>query len=193
MLVATLLVAVLVIGALHTVGTVYRIRRLNLDRIAGPAMAHELMSEILSLAYEDPEHPGSALGINPGEVAGNRTTYDDVDDYHGWSSGAVGRDGVARTGYPGWSFMVSVARLNPTTLGTSTTDTGLKRVSILAFSPTGTMLQIVGLRARGGALQQTRPVAASVVSHVAVELRSGNAVRPQYASATLSNHVPDAN
>jgi hypothetical protein len=193
-MISTALVGILVVAALNTISMVFRTRRLNADRLAGPTLAQNLMTEILSMPYTDPQNPGGANGVNVGETAGNRSTYDDVDDYHGWSNAsAVNRDASARAGYTGWSHSVAVIWINPTTLATSATDTGVKRVTVTVMSPAFVARSLVALKSRVGVLEQTRPLAAPVVSWVGVELRAGASSRSQFAGAPTLNHVPDAN
>ncbi len=52
-----------------------------------------------------------------GEIADDRRTFDDVDDYHGWfASPPQLRNGDPIDMYEGWSRGVSVSRVNPATL-----------------------------------------------------------------------------
>lgn len=195
-IISTALVGILVVAALNAVGMAFRTRRLNADRLAGSTLAQNLMSEILSMPYEDPENPGGANGVNVGETAGNRSTFDDVDDYHGWNNAnAVNRDASVRTGYTGWTHTVAVVWVNPTTLATSAADTGVKRVTVTVMSPAPAFVarSLVALRSRVGVLEQRRPLAAPVVSWVGVELRAGASARSQFAGVPTPNHVRDAN
>lgn len=86
--ISTVIVAVMLTSALQAVGAArLGLRKLN-DRSVGMLLAQDLMAEILQEAYADPAY-GSDSGIGPGsdEVAtGNRSLYDDVDDYHGWQA-----------------------------------------------------------------------------------------------------------
>ncbi|MFH1777677.1 MAG: hypothetical protein ABH952_09005 [Candidatus Omnitrophota bacterium] len=52
-------------------------------------LANDLMEEIKSRRFDENIYPGgpvtpAALGIDTGENANDRTTFDDVDDYHNW-------------------------------------------------------------------------------------------------------------
>jgi hypothetical protein len=193
-LISTALVGLLVVAALKSVGMVFRTRLMNADRLTGPALAQDLMSEILSMPYEDPQNPGGAIGVDVGETSSNRTTFDDVDDYNLWGSvNAVARDASARAGYTGWNLSAAIVWINPTTLAASVTDTGIKRVTVTAVSPTGVSRQLVALRSRAGALEQSRPIAASVVSWVGAELRAGDSARSQFSAAPQLNHAQGAN
>ena len=66
------------------------------------------------------------------DAGGNRTEYDDVDDYHGWVAGPPQeRDGTALPGLTGWQRSVSVDYVDPdvpeTVVGS---DQGVKRVTV---------------------------------------------------------------
>ncbi|MBI4845768.1 MAG: hypothetical protein HY810_04755 [Candidatus Omnitrophica bacterium] len=53
-------------------------------------LANELMEEIKSRRFDENTYPNepvniALLGIDSGEVASNRQTFDDIDDYNGWN------------------------------------------------------------------------------------------------------------
>jgi hypothetical protein len=74
------------------------------------------------------------FGLESGESTGNRSLFDDVDDYVGWtSSPPVNRSGIAIPGMTGWTHTVSVAWADPVTLGnTNSINTGLKKITVTA-------------------------------------------------------------
>jgi hypothetical protein len=193
-LICTFLVGVMTVAALNAIGMVFRTRRMNSDRLTGPGLAQDLVAEILSMSYEDPQNPGGAIGVNVGESAANRTTFDDIDDYNGWTStNGVGRDASARSGYTGWGHGVAVVWINPTTLAVSASETGLKRITVTVTSSGGVARSLVALRSNLGAVEQTRPISATAVTWLGAELRAGSSTRSQYAGAPTTNHVQDAN
>ena len=52
--------------------------------LTGSLLAEGLMNEVSALAYVDPS--GSAtIGLDSGEFAGDKTTFDDVDDFDNWT------------------------------------------------------------------------------------------------------------
>jgi hypothetical protein len=186
---STAIVGVMIVAALNAAWMVTRTQRLNADRLTGPGLARDLLAEIMSMPYEDPQNPGGANGVDSGETSGTRSTYDDVDDYHGWSSSnGVTRAGTARTGYTGWSHSVTVTwaeRVSGTTF--TTYDTNLKRITVTVTSPTSTVTQLVGLRSRYGALEQTLPIIAAPVGWLGLELRTGTGTQSWYSAAPLAN------
>ena len=55
-------------------------------QVTANAMATELMEEILAKPIADPDDQNLTPGPDLGETAGSRRTFDNVDDYHGYSS-----------------------------------------------------------------------------------------------------------
>lgn len=97
--IASLLVGVTLVASLETVGSVYRTQRLNATRLTGSCLAMELMSEILTMSYEDPETSSLLIGRETGESASNRSDFDDVDDYDNYNSlGTKSKSGAAVAG-----------------------------------------------------------------------------------------------
>jgi MSHA pilin protein MshD len=190
--VATAIVGVMIVGALEGAGMVARSKRLVADRLTGPGLAHDLMAEILTLPYVDPNTGSTAIGPDAGESS--RVNFDDVDDYHNWTSvNAVARDGSARSGYTGWSQTVAVAWASRTDTTTSGSDTNLKRITVTVTSPTGEATQVVALRARYGALERDLPIATTAVRWSGIELRAGASTRAQFGATSLTNLATDAN
>lgn len=70
-----------------------------------------LIAEIMSKNFADPQQPNNPLGLDTGEVALARNTFDDVDDYNGYSDGppvAVGGAAMDGPNYSRFSRSVSV-------------------------------------------------------------------------------------
>ncbi len=193
--VATLIVGVMVVAALNGLGMIVKTQRLNADRLTGPGLARDLMAEIMSMPYADPQTPGAALGLDAGESNASRTTYDDIDDYHGLSSADTkAKDGTSRSGFTGWSQAVTVTwaeRIGGTAWGAY--DTELKRITVTAVSPAGVTSQLIALRSKSGALEQSTPLAMATSSWLGVELRVGTSTRSQFMAAPLTNLAPDTN
>lgn len=131
--VSTLIVAILLVSALNTVGAAQSGRRLGTERLRAQFLAHELMSEILAKAYEDPSGPG-LLGLDPTETLGfNRTAFDDIDDYSDLRDAPPRyADGTAIAGFDArWQRRVTVAYADPQQpKNSSNVDQGVKRVTI---------------------------------------------------------------
>lgn len=101
----------------------------------------QILDEITALDFRDRVDP--TFGIESGESTGNRTTMDDVDDYHGYSeSTPTHRDGTAIDEFDGWSYSVQIVPANADTNGVTTTgattDSLLRLVIVSCTSPDGT-------------------------------------------------------
>jgi len=193
LIVATAIVGVMITAALESIGMVYRTRRLSANRLTGPGLAQELMAEVMSMPYEDPENPGGGIGLESGES--NRSTFDDVDDYHLWNASDVrAKDNTLRTGYAGWQQQVQVAYAdltNPSVAAGS--DLGLKRITVIVTSPQGLVKTLVSLRARKGLLEQPQGLGTDAVTCLGAALQLGNASRLERWGAAISNPAVDAN
>lgn len=74
----------------------------------------------------------STIGLDTGESASNKTTFDDVDDFHGWSeNGAV--DPIMRSlpAFAGYQRTVDVAYVD-SSMSPSGATTDYKRVTVCA-------------------------------------------------------------
>ena len=102
------------------------------DRSRGHQLAAGLMSEILAMPYTDP-YWKSGMGPGADEVAtGNRSLFDDVDDYLSWSaSPPQQRDGTTISGFAGWTRTVNVKWIDPANpASVATPANGAKRITI---------------------------------------------------------------
>ena len=105
--VSTLLTGVVLVGATDLLGNVISGRTSTSDRAVGEQLALQLMAEIVSNHYEDPNSP--EFGPEADEQTGDRSLFDDLDDYHNWSSvQAEDADGVALMHTTGWVREVTV-------------------------------------------------------------------------------------
>jgi hypothetical protein len=194
-LVATAIVGAMIVASLDAVGMIIRTRRVNADRLTGPGLARDLMAEIMAMPYTDPQTPGISIGLDAGESGVTRAAFDDIDDYHGWSTAdPESKAGVARTGYADWTHDVTVTWADRTTGAADTSaDTQLKRITVTVTSPTDEVTQLVALRSKYGALEQSLPITGLVVGWAGVELRAGDSPRAQFDAVPLVNLAADAN
>jgi len=175
--IATLLSGVVVVGALNVMGGAIKTRIVVATTREGPALADELLAEIMSRSFEDPEAPGTGqmfgYGLEPGETA-VRSTFDDVDDYTSWSaSPPVDRNDVPMPQYTGWTRKAVwlIARLENG--GWWFSPTGLKKIIVTVTAPDGTVTRRYGFRWKEGALEQPPAKDAELVTWVGAELQIG--------------------
>jgi PKD repeat protein len=145
--VSTLIVGVLLVAALNSAGSSMRMTQGVDDRGRAQRLAGDLMNEILLQAYVEPDGAVS-LGLDAGENTGNRSLFDDVDDYTSWSaSPPTDRSGSALAGLTGWTHSATVGWADATTLAsTVSTNTGLKKITVTISKSGTTMASIVGYR-----------------------------------------------
>jgi hypothetical protein len=146
-LVATVIVGALLITALRSAGSSLTTTQGIDDRGRAQRLAGDLMNEILLDAYQEPDGAAS-LGLDPGENTGNRALFDDVDDFMNWSaSPPTDSSGNGLPGLTGWTQAVAIAWADPSTLGsTSSTNTGLKKITVTISKNGTTLASIIGYR-----------------------------------------------
>jgi prepilin-type N-terminal cleavage/methylation domain-containing protein len=192
--VSTLIVGVMLVVALNTLGAVFRSQRSNAARLTGPGLAHELMGEILSLPYEDPEEPGEQIGLDSGESGSDRADFDDVDDYADWNGQKPeNKDGVEHPGYDNWEVDVRVnwVQVNVVTT-TLSSESGLKLITVTVTDPDGQVTRIHALRSRNSSFEQSPAVDMTTVTWLGAELQLGGSSTAR-SSTQLSNHTYDTN
>lgn len=126
-----MIVGLMAVAALDSLGAATRSAESIGNRAVAAGLADELMAEILRAEYSEPSG-GTAIGLNAGETAGMRSTFDDVDDYHNFNqSPPKYRDGATMPGRVGWRQRVQVkwvVPLNPS--ANSATDQGVKQICV---------------------------------------------------------------
>jgi len=145
------IVGVMLVAALDTVGAARSTQRKTADRTRGTLLAQDLLSEILQQDYEDPSAGAGSFGLEPGEAgSGDRSLFDDVDDYDGWSdSPPRQKDGAVLTGFSGWERSVAVRWVPPGNIGAvQPSDTGVKQVTVTVTRDGAVVTTLVALRAR---------------------------------------------
>jgi len=131
---ATLVVSIMLTAALNTVGSARQGERIVALRSQGFALAEELMAEILNQAYADPTiGDNNDFGKTLAKIAsGNRSLYDDVDDYDDWSAKPIeAKDGTPNLEFTDWSREVIVDWVDADDLTTIVgNNEGVKRITV---------------------------------------------------------------
>ncbi len=130
-MISVLVVAVIVVAAMHTVGGSQAAQLKSAQRDLALMLAEDLMDEIMLGQYEEPVDPPN-FGRESGESGSRRDLWDDVDDYDGWSaSPPEHRDGTAIPNADSFTRQVEIVFLDPNDLvNTVVTDQGIKRVRV---------------------------------------------------------------
>jgi len=108
-----------------------RMQRSTAERVRGELLATDLLELIIVLPYSDPD-TGTDIGPDAMELPGDRTTFDDIDDFDGWhESPPQDAGGVVREDLVGWARTVAVEWV---TLGATDSaqvvETGVKKVTV---------------------------------------------------------------
>ncbi len=118
------------LASLYTTANRSADKSVNVTRAMYLAMS--LMEEIHGRRWDENTNGSisSTLGVDAGENATNKTTFDDVDDFNGYVESSIQYPaGAAMTGYTGFSRDVAVAFLDANN-GVSASTTTRKRVTV---------------------------------------------------------------
>jgi len=148
--VATLIVGIMIVVALNALGAVTRSSQSFGNRAIALGLAEDLMAEILQAAYNDPDDE-PLFGREGSESASPRAQFDDVDDYLNWNrQPPQSRDGTPLADRNDWRRRVTVERVaanNPTQVGSSSTETGVKRIHVFVEDRDEVLIELVAVRA----------------------------------------------
>lgn len=149
--IATIIVGVTLVAALNTLGATRTGEYKIAERGRALLLAQDLTAEILQQAYADPVAGIGSFGLDTAEaVPGDRSLFDDVDDYDGWSASPPQyRDGTVIPGTEGYERVVSVAWVNPDDLlGVSGSETGVKRIVVTVEHQSRTIVSLSAYRTK---------------------------------------------
>ena len=149
--IGTLLVGGVLAATLQLIGPTVRSTALAGDRAIAAAIADLYLDEILAKPYADPDADPGTIGLDAGETAGDRETYDDIDDYHALAGPPLGPDGESMGAVgAGWQVQVQVVTVTPTSPATAAVgDTGLKRITVTVTRHGVVLARRIGIRTRG--------------------------------------------
>jgi type II secretory pathway pseudopilin PulG len=133
------------VALLNTVGSARSAQAIAAERQLAFVLAEDMMSEVMG---QDTYMEDATIGLESGETLGDRSAFDDVDDYHNWSATPpVDRDGVAIAGAEGYTREVTVDfRRLANTQANSATDQGVLRVQVVVKRGDKTIATLNGLR-----------------------------------------------
>ncbi len=152
--VSVVIVGVMMVAALTTLSSVAMTRQIDGNKQTGQMLARQLMAEILSKNYEDPDlAPRAFFGVEAIEqAAGNRSLYDDVDDYAGWTASppqlADGNDIPERTESTRSVEVVGVTLTDLDNVVPPDFEVGLKRITVTVTYNGNAVVELRALRGR---------------------------------------------
>lgn len=160
-------------------------------------LAHDLLAEVLAQPYTDPDTTDDPdledFGPEADETAGDRSTFDDADDYDDWvESPPADRDGAALAGFAGWTRAVVVQKLKKQEVDTyrddDQDDHGSRRITVVVTGPAGESHTVAAIRARRGAMERPLGVTTDFVTGLSIDVRAGGADTVR-SSTRLVNHA----
>lgn len=150
-LISSVVVAMMLVAALNASGASAVRRASTLDSVRGDQLAALLMAEIMSREYEDPDSSYSSWW-DSGESSADRQTYDDIDDYDGYTQSPPAlADGTPIPDSTGWEWSVNVrwaVSAWPDSEYSPWSETGLKRVTITVSHSGRPRATLVAMRAQ---------------------------------------------
>jgi MSHA pilin protein MshD len=164
---STVIVGVMMVAALQAAAAARAHAQRGADRGRAALLARDLMAEILQQHYEDPAYPRGSFGRSAGESAtGNRSLFDDVDDYDGWTeSPPRDRNGNVIGDAPDWRRSVTVRWVSRSDLSTvSASDTRLKRIEVTVSRSGLVLARLTALRSGSGVTMLPLPEGARLAS-----------------------------
>jgi Tfp pilus assembly protein PilV len=193
--VSTLLISVVLLGALEVVGSAARGVRIASTQADARLLAESMLAEVLAVSYEDPDASTAvAFGVETNESANpsTRVAFDDVDDYDGWleQDGIASRDGLQQRLMPGWRRSVHVQHIawdDPTSTKADGDDQDVKRIFVEVTDPEGNRTYCYAIRSASGAVEQPLGVDTDVTTAVSVAVEVDGEVLN--AKAHLLNHA----
>jgi MSHA pilin protein MshD len=146
-IVSTLLVGMVLVGTIQLVAPIVRSGSVMSDKLVATNLARELSEEIAAKYFTSPLLDDvEAMGAGVGE---RRSTYDDIDDYHGLNNSPPQlSDETVMSHLAGWGRQVKVVHVeldDPS--AESGSYTGLKRITVTVTKDGVTLAQDITLRA----------------------------------------------
>jgi hypothetical protein len=148
---AVVLVSTMIMVGMNAVGSARKTLMTISDRAKATLLAEDMMKEILSKYYYDPQASApTTIGTDSGETS--RAAYDDVDDYDGKSySPPTYADGSSIAGFDSsWTVSVAVVWVDPTSPTTvKTSESGAKRITVTVKKGSQVLATLMSVRSRG--------------------------------------------
>ena len=164
---ATLIVGLLVVGSLKSLSASFQTHKFSENRVRALFLAEQLLIELSSLSWFDPNKPTSAttIGKDTGDTATvtRRDQLDDIDDFHNWSEQPKSRSGVALAGTSTMTRTVTVENISaadPTVAVAGNVNTGIRRMTVIVtengteLSRLSTLLTSADNALRAGVFEQ---------------------------------------
>jgi prepilin-type N-terminal cleavage/methylation domain-containing protein len=130
--VSTAIVSIMLVAALNTVAAARTAEYKVAERTRALLLGQALLAEILQQPYADPGAGPTSFGLEAGEITGNRSLFDDVDDYNAWvACPPQNKDSTVIPNATDYEQRVVVAWVTPANLSqTAGANSGAKRIQV---------------------------------------------------------------
>ncbi|MBX3380352.1 MAG: hypothetical protein KF805_09655 [Phycisphaeraceae bacterium] len=145
---ASIILGLMITAGLRAAAGAGAAQAISARSLNGSLLAEGLTNEILSRAYVEPGG-ATTMGLDAGEIASNKTTFDDVDDFDNWTeSPPKSSDGSAIANMTMWSRSVRVYRAQIASPDSnSVVESGLKRIEVTVSYAGKVVCKLTSLRA----------------------------------------------
>lgn len=132
--IAMVVLSMVLVSVMQGVGLSAKLQHRTADDLRGATLAKELADRIAVYAYNEPTpvSPTPTIGIDSGETAGDTDTFDDIDDWHGYTeTPPTFADGTQMAFLNGWTRTVAVRWVARAAPGTDVAaDEGAKAIVV---------------------------------------------------------------
>ncbi len=146
------IIATSIAASLRAFGSYAAGRRVFEERAVAIELANQLMAEINQLPFA--EAGSTTIGLDAGELASSRSTFDDIDDYHNWDvSPPRDRANTTLTQFNGYRSTVSVAFDSsiPSPPGGTWTAGTFKKITVRIYKDSRLLTELVTIRSKNDA------------------------------------------
>ena len=139
-IISLLLTTTIVLVSVTASANLYRNQAVSADEHLARELAFQILDEVTSTDFQDGDND-RVFGNEASESTTNRSAFDDVDDYDGYTaSPPTHRDGSTIVGLENWSLSVSVSKADTVASGivaSTADDAPLRLVTVTCTSPAG--------------------------------------------------------
>lgn len=145
-IISLLVIALMAAAGLGAAGQAARTRRITEDRARGQALAATLLAEIMSKPYR--EIGSTSLGLDAGESGASRATFDDADDYKGYTQSPPTTSDATPLASPAWAWSVSLEWVGSSDIRGVPGELGQKLITVTVTRDGRTVGSAFGIRSR---------------------------------------------
>jgi len=145
---ASIILGLMITAGLRAAAGAGAAQAISARALTGSLLAEGLVNEVSALAYAEPSG-GTTFGLDAAEIATDKATFDDVDDFDNWTeSPPKAPGGAAISGMSRWTRSVRVYRALASAPETnSVSESGLKRIEVTVSYAGRAVYKLNALRA----------------------------------------------